>query len=546
MTSAIRFAWLTVFSWALLHSLFAQQGLKIGESSVHGSFQSDAQYYFEDEVIQAQAVDENLRSNTFLQLTFQQGKFSAGVRYEAYLNELLGFRPEYRGQGIPYRFAKYSSDQLDITVGNIYDQFGSGMVFRSYQEWFLGIDNSVDGVHVRLAPVPGLQLKGLVGTQRKFFERSKGILRGGDLEADFNQLIPGMEKSKTRLRIGGSAMSRFLEDESTTLQLPENVTAFGGRMALSRGKFSFQGEYAYKINDPFNRNNFVYNDGNGIFLTGTYSQKGLGITAAFKRIDNMDFRSERSVVFEELTVNFLPPTTLQHTYRLPTLYPYATQPNGEIGGQIDFIYRIPKKTALGGKYGTQISVNYSRVNGLDTSFVDSVFTYESSTLGAGDKRYFEDFNIQISKKWNKRFKTTLTYIYLLYNIEVVEGLIGQPDVRVHVGVLEGSYKIKRGHNLRCELQHMYTKENLGSWAMALAEYSISPHWFFTVFDEYNYGNPDEARQAHYYNGSFAYVNGGNRIQFGYGRQRAGLLCVGGICRFVPASNGFTLSLSSTF
>ena len=93
---------------------------------------------------------------------------------------------------------------------------------------------------------------------------------------------------------------------------------------------------------------------------------------------------------------------------------------------------------------------------------------------------------------------------------------------------------------------MYTQQDLGSWAMALVEYSAAPHWFFTVFDEWNYGNPDPVRRAHYYNVNVAYVFGANRIAFGYGRQRAGLLCVGGICRVVPASSGFTLSIFSTF
>jgi len=32
----------------------------------------------------------------------------------------------------------------------------------------------------------------------------------------------------------------------------------------------------------------------------------------------------------------------------------------------------------------------------------------------------------------------------------------------------------------------------------------------------------------------------------YGRQRAGIFCVGGVCRQVPAANGLTLSVTSTF
>ena len=32
----------------------------------------------------------------------------------------------------------------------------------------------------------------------------------------------------------------------------------------------------------------------------------------------------------------------------------------------------------------------------------------------------------------------------------------------------------------------------------------------------------------------------------YGKQRAGVMCIGGVCRTVPATNGVSLSISSTF
>lgn len=516
---------------------------------INGSFQTDVQYLFPDSVIGADAVDEKVLSNSFLQLTYQRGNFSAGVRYEAYLNPLLGFDPRYEGQGIPYRFASYNSEKLDVTVGNFYEQFGNGIIFRSYQEWTLGIDNSIDGVRVKFSPKPGVSIKGIVGKQRKFFERGEGLLRGADAEVTLNDVISGMKKSKTRVTIGGSVMNKFEKDDNTNLVLPENVSAFSGRLRVGSGKFNFDAEYAYKINDPFQLNDFVYNSGGALYLNGTYSRKGLGITVSAKRIDNMDFRSERTVSIQELSLSFLPAISKLHTYRLPTLYPYATQLNGEVGFQASLIYTIPKKTALGGKYGTQIYLNYSRISGLDTVFVEPKFRYESSFFGDLDFLYFQDMNIEINRKWNKKFRSILTYIYLKYNKDIVE--LGSPNagfgvVNSHIVVLEGQYKIKRKVSLRAELQHMYTKEDLGSWAMGLVELSISPNWYFTVFDEYNYANPDPSRRVHYYNVQAAYAFGPNRISLAYSRQRQGLLCVGGICREVPASNGFGLSISSSF
>jgi len=51
---------------------------------------------------------------------------------------------------------------------------------------------------------------------------------------------------------------------------------------------------------------------------------------------------------------------------------------------------------------------------------------------------------------------------------------------------------------------------------------------------------------HYIYASTGYIKDATRITVGYGRQREGLFCVGGVCRFVPASNGLTLSVTHSF
>lgn len=532
--------------WLSAATLLAQQP---ETGNLTGSFQSDVQLYFADSVINANAVDERIMSNSFLQLGYQRGHFSAGMRYEAYLNPLLGFRGEYKGQGIPYRWAAYTTDAFAVTVGNIYDQFGTGMVFRAYQEWSLGIDNSVDGVHMRLSPVNGLTIKGIIGRQRKFWNQSAGLLRGGDAELALHQLLPSLAEKDIQINFGGSIMSRFLEDDDVVLRLPENVSAFAGRFALGKGGFTLNGEYAYKINDPFTKNRFNYNAGNGIYLNLGYTKQGIGFTASVKRIDNLDFRSERAPRIEELTINFLPPTTLQHTYRLSTLYPYATQPNGEFGFQADLVYTFKKGTALGGKYGTQVYLNYARIHGLRKTYTDSIFRYETPFWWNKEKMYFQDFNMEINKKWSAKFKSTFKWINLYYDkgvIELGDETSALEPVRSNLIVADLRWKLAKKSNFRTEWQWMGTAQDLGSWIMGLAEYSISPHWYFTLWDEWNYGNPVESKRAHYYNGNVAYVWGPNRLSLGYGRQRPGLLCVGGICRVVPAANGFTFSVASTF
>ena len=89
-------------------------------------------------------------------------------------------------------------------------------------------------------------------------------------------------------------------------------------------------------------------------------------------------------------------------------------------------------------------------------------------------------------------------------------------------------------------------EDQGNWATALVEYTISPSWFFAVLDQFNYGNQEAEKRIHYLFGSVGYIHNANRFSISYGRQRAGIFCVGGVCRVVPASNGLTFSMTSTF
>lgn len=161
---------LVLFSFGMLAILpfFCQQNNNTG--NIHGFYQTDAQYYFPDSLIAAPTVPEKFLSNTFANFNYSNGGFSAGLRYESYQNVMLGYPSGYKGSGIPYRYIRYKNDKLDFTVGNFYDQFGSGMIFRSYEARGLLFDNTVDGVRGIYNVGKGLTVKGFVGKNRVFLD----------------------------------------------------------------------------------------------------------------------------------------------------------------------------------------------------------------------------------------------------------------------------------------------------------------------------------------------------------------------------------------
>ena len=518
---------------------------------ITGNFQIDAQYYNEDTLIGAQEVPEQVLSNGFANVLYTNGKITAGLRYESYQNVMLGFPTSYKGSGIPYRFVQFKSDNLDVTAGNFYEQFGSGIVFRTYEERGLGYDNAMDGFRAIYKPHKSLQFKALIGKQRLYFTQGEGIVRAFDGEWSVNDAVESLSEAKTRVTIGGSFVSKYQPDQSSVYVLPENVGAYAGRVNITRGNYTLMAEYAHKENDPSSDNEFIYKDGEALVIQGSYSKKGFGVSLSAKRIDNMSFRSDRSASITDLQMNFIPAFNRQHTYLLlATLYPYATQPLGEMSIQGELVYKVPKKSKLGGKYGMGILLNYSLVHDIERNSLDDMATnrvsYSSPFFQVGEERYFQEINGEITKKFSKKFKGILTYSYLEYNMDVLQGKEGKNLIESHVVVADMTYKLKKKQALRMELQHMYNGQDLGDWATGVLEWSYSPHWYVAVIDQYNYGNKDEDQRLHYYYFSAGYTNKANRIMLSYGRQRAGIFCVGGVCRNVPASNGFALSITSSF
>mgnify|MGYP003335475794 CR=1 FL=1 len=519
--------------------------------ALHGNFQVDAQYYMEDSLIGAFKKDfpEKLLMNSFANFIYDAGKFSAGLRYESYLDPMLTFE-KYKGSGIAYRFLRYNNDGLDVTVGNFYEQYGSGIILRSYEERGLGYDNAFEGIKVSYTPHPGIMLKALTGKQRFYWALGPGIIRAADGEISLSDAFSKLADAKTRWTFGGSFVSKYQKDDDPTYILPENVGAGAGRIGIQRGDWSFNAEYAHKVNDPSRDNNFIYKDGEALIFNLGYSKTGFGFTLSGKRIDNMGFRSDNeNAELQELMINYLPAMTRNHTYALCALYPYATQPRGEMGMQAEMFFNIKENSPLGGKYGTNVAVNYSHVNSIDTVKIGEGGTdgYSSDFFKLGDEKYFEDFNVEITHKFSSKVKGIFNYVYIVYNKDVINpGGSGHGTFYSTIGVAEIIWKMSTKRALRTELQHLLTKVDKKNWAMVLAEYTIAPHWSIGGFDQYNYGNDNEDLRIHYYTATIGYTKNANRFSIGYGKQRAGVFCVGGVCRTVPASNGFTLSITSSF
>lgn len=535
----------------------------LGQSASGGSFtgnmEATFQYLNADSIIGATQPDSKGLLNSYMNVFYTNGNFKAGMRLESYLPRIQGYPNRFDGTGLGMRYVGYANDYVDITLGNFYEQFGAGMIFRVYEDRNLGYDNSMDGGRIILRPVKGLVLKGVYGNQRYSFQagevvKSAGITRGVDAQYHLNDAFHRLDSIGLDITMGASLVSKYQKDDNEIYVLPENVGSYGGRMNIRYKKFTLSGEYVHKDNDPSDDNGYIYNSGHAALINLGYSKKGLGILVSAKSVDNMSFRSDRTKNLQDLFINFLPALNKTHTYNLvATLYPYATQPLGEIAYQAEVLYTIPKKSKLGNKFDIPIDINFStaylpiRNNVSQYSIDSSRVTYLGKPFNMSDSLLWQDFNINTTYKFSKSLYLTAAYFNIKINNDVskvTENAHG--IITSHIGVAEIGWKINKKNNLRTELQALFTQKDKGNWATIVMEYTISPNWFFGVMDQYNYGNSDVDLRLHYLIGTVGWIKDATRISMSYGRQRAGLFCVGGVCRFVPASNGLTLSFTQSF
>lgn len=446
----------------------------------------------------------------------------------------------------------------DLTLGNFYEQFGSGFILRTYEERTLGIDNSLLGGRLVVRPVKGVTAKILSGKQRRFWAHNDGWVTGADLELNFDQWFKAFSDKGTYLTLGASWVNKYEKDEdmiigtSHKLNFPTSVNAFDVRASLQKGGFNILAEYAWKGQDPTFDGHYpyIYRKGNVAMLSASYSKSGLSLLVQAKRSDAMVFRSRRGETSAiASSINHLPAFTMEQTYALAALYPYATQPNGEWAYQAELGYRFKRNTAIGGKYGMNVKVNFSHVHAIDRNNhavnpYDGTFRgtdgYGSAFWKWGDETYYQDFNVQIEKPFSRAFRLNLMYMNQFYNQTIVEGEGGM--IHSDIFIADAKYRINRKLTLRGELQYLSTDDDEGDWLYGLLELSFLPHWMFTVADMYNSGETN----VHYYQGYVSFNYGSHRVQLGYGRTREGWNCAGGVCRRVPSSRGFTLSYNYNF
>lgn len=534
--------------------------------TLSGNLQANGNFFIRDSLIGAANTPQYDRqlygADAWLNLRYSNWGFDFGLRFDLFNNSnLLNPTGSFTGEGIGRWFVRKKIDKFDISVGYLYDQVGSGIIFRAFEQRPLLIDNALYGARLAYDIADDWQIKVFTGRQKQQFDIYEPVIKGGAIDG----FISGGKEGRTwAMAPGFGVVNRTLDDASmnslvATLNtyskedafVPKyNTYAFSLYNTFTMGPWAWYVEGAYKtednLSDPFGTfvsadstvtvgDKFYKAPGSVLYSSLSYANKGLGISLEGKRTENFDFRVRPQEQLNRGLVNFLPPMARVNTYRMTARYNAATQFLGELALQGDIRYNYKRK------FG--VNVNFSNITDLESNLL------------------YRELYTELTYKYKRSWQFLAGVQVQRYNQEVFEFKPEAPIVETVTPYFDILYKITRRKSIRFEGQYMIAGKDdkgeghdYGSWLFGLVEFSIAPHWTFTVSDMYNIDpgknspvdDSGEKAALHYPRFDVFYTRGPNRFSLSYIKQVEGVVCTGGICRLEPAFSGVRFTVNSNF
>ena len=557
----------------------ASAQIKAGEGQVSIALESNNSYYAPDKkleeiglVVPEKRTRGDFGSNDYLKVDYNIGRFSAGVQVDGYLPALYGYdfydycQRDSKLNMFITKYVQWEDVNWGVRLGDIYDQFGSGLIFRAYEDRALGFNNSLAGARAHYSFNNMVNVKVLAGMPRLYDIRSNTTIWGGDLSLSFSEMLGWYEGL---VALEASYVGRYQKDASVNFPVAGNgmykgveddiLNMVSARFNVEAKGFSFRFETVSKLNEDIYNPTKDAAKGHVTTIDLGYTKGRFSGSASFRRMENMTtFIEYRPMgIGGGNAMNYVPLLTRQHTYSLANLNPYrgsSVHTGGEVGGQIDLYYSLRNPKARG-KYWN-FHANFSMFNSLD----------HYNPMAGGDmegRNVWIDFNFDVERQWNKQVKSTFFYSFQRWDEEInhYDGAHAHYCAS-HIFVGDVTYKINKKHSLRFEAQYLASNDYEGDWVAATIEYNLAPKFSFYVSDMWNcekmqdgaYGNyfmnvntyEYEHALLHYYQVGASFTHNSLRAQLSYGRNRAGYVCSGGVCRFQPAYTGVNLALTLSF
>lgn len=461
-------------------------------------------------------LDREIFEN-WLNLDYHYGAFTSGIRFESFQPNdpnpaISRGKDKYSDIAFKYVSAKLGNykEGLKFTVGNYYGSFGRGLIFKSYEDRNIRVDNNLLGVYVE-GKYSNFILKALSGSAANINNVRNDILHAADLE------YRGIKKVK----LGLSVASNSGDDNNSSTNL------IGARISPSFNFFDIHAEYAVKLNKDIKEE--IFNNerdiiGRGFYTNLNFYYDNFSLSSEIKYYDNFNFTSEDGTI----QYNTAPAGIRDYSYILLNRHPHALNQNNEKGFQVEGNYVLSEKTNFVLSYGITQTIGenslYNKVIGSNQESRDQL----------------EEIYGQVYHTWSDKLKNIFSFGY---NEEATT------STKNLTPILETVYYLDDINTFRFIIEHQQTSNTFSDEKyysdLITIEYLRSPNLSLSFVGEMKTSEPTSGNVKRNYWGfvQTSYkLNDYIDLSILFGSRQAGNICIGGVCRYEPEFEGIEFKM----
>jgi len=449
------------------------------------------EYSFETE-------DETEIFENWLDVSYKFGDFRTGIM----LNSQAPSEDGNRRNEIVHRYVEYGAGFFDLRVGHFYGMFGRGLTWNSYEDRFIRVDTSLDGIYGKgyFGKATVQVFSGATGTTPVVNDPDGTITNQVDVRG-----VDAEYRIMRGLSLGASGMT-YLPNLTVDTDEVKREYIGSGRLAFNHPNTSLYFEYANKTGYETDVTTADADQGEAY-----YGNLGLYAGPLSFSIERSDYTNFEVIARSDgnQPLNRPPALVREHIYSLLGRKPHNLNPDDEKGWQIEGNAELGKEWLILAN-GSQIENHEG-----ETLFEEGYFHVEKDHLG------------------NFRIRGGFDY-------QDSEGTVRKAFVT------DGSWYINDGMTLNAQFEQQHVEAGvLGAYDQQWMklELELPPRWTLDAIAETNNKyeaqfDPGEIVGDFFPSGQITYtLTGGGNLNLWFGQRQAGQLCAGGVCKFEPAFEG---------
>jgi len=454
-------------------------------------------------------------------------------------------------RGISRRYIEYNNANIYLRAGNSSALFGRGLALNLFENRGLAYDTWMDGVQLKYSPdfFNVTLLGGTIDYRDSVSITRHEIykLRGGNFEFQpFDEILFGISYIYAEGKIPQGSVNSGIPPKNIKAEIPEFY------FSLNLNKLSVYLDWSRKWTNLIE--NKISSTGWALYGAVSYLGEGYGVTLDYKNysFDILDpyGRDDLSRPTRMLPFQNPPIVQKEHSYTLLTRALHEVNFNDEVGLQLDAFYALNDNTTL--NFNTSFSSIHDRyeLNGFTFNRIKRAGNF----LPSFDKEFFPYYEVFLEGEHYYDISSAVRLAaafrqYTFFNefsFDKSSTVTSSFVIPVQIqNVFSGNYSLTfQSEHERVSEEFNGTTDKFFNHLITIIN-SFYSNLTATIRFEYTTSDKDVSGRKNWLSGEIGYrLMQSHVITASYGKERGGLACSNGVCRYIQPFEGFRLAILS--